>query len=96
MNSRLFQEPTPGSFLKFKQFFENRKILLWKSLSKGHFFTDFVSLRVTFSAKFSLSKGQGSEVWHAHTQHPPTLVPPPLPGFNYPPGIKIFVLSALL
>ena len=64
-------------FSKLKQFFENRKKNCEKVSLRVTFFTDFVSLRVTFSAKFSLSKGQGSEVWHAHTQHPPTLVPPP-------------------
>ena len=57
------------SLSKGRKIFENRP-------SKDRFFTSFVSLRVTFSPKFSLSKGQGPEVWTAHTRHPPTLVPP--------------------
>ena len=68
-----------------KKFLISRKKIV-KSLSKGRKFFETrrkffekvsIRLRVTFSQKFGLSKVRFSEVKSAHTQHSPTLVPPP-------------------
>ena len=71
---------------------------MWKSLSKGRKFYENrrkfskkVSLRVTFSLKFGLSKGRFSEVRSAHTRHSPTLVPPP----PREPVIKPFLIGEM-
>ena len=90
-SEKMFQK-SEKIFQKLEKFFENwrnsfknrislahYRNFLWKSLSKGWVFLHWVSLRVTFSPKFSLSKGKGPEVWHAHTRHSSILVPPRAP-----------------